>query len=200
MALCFSHSAAGYLAYEAVRPADAHRPGWLAAAVLLANGPDLDFVPGILIGQPGAFHRGVTHTLAAVVMVAAGAWLVGRRRAVRRWAGGWPAGRLASWAGAVYASHLVLDFFSTDSRPPFGAQFLWPFSQAYYLSPVTPLREIVIDPSGRMAFLRSLLQAHTLGVWTEEIAILTSVVLGVYVLRTVLTPVPAPVPDVVEGP
>jgi hypothetical protein len=45
MALCLAHAAAGYLAYEAFRPAGPHRPWLLAGAVLLANAPDLDFLP-----------------------------------------------------------------------------------------------------------------------------------------------------------
>ena len=50
MALCLAHATAGYLAYEALRPAGPHRPGLLAGAVLLANAPDLDFVPGLVVG------------------------------------------------------------------------------------------------------------------------------------------------------
>ena len=103
----------------------------------LANAPDLDFLPGIAIGHPGVFHRGVTHTVAGVAAVLVVAWLVARRRAPD----GWSVGRTALWAAAVYGSHLVLDFFAIDSRAPHGGQFLWPFSDAYYLSPVTPLRE-----------------------------------------------------------
>ena len=181
MALCGAHTAAGYLAYEAVRPAGPHRPGLLAAAVVLANGPDLDFVPGILLGRPGMFHRGVTHTVAAVIVVGCLAalvgWVSGRRRAV------W--GRTALWASATYASHLLLDFFTIAQRPPHGARFLWPFSDAYYLSPVTPLPEIVVDGSGRMAFFASLVGPHTAPVWAQEIALLVLVVAAVHALRAV---------------
>ena len=46
MALCLAHATAGYLAYEALRPAGPHRLDLLAGAVLLANAPDLDFLPG----------------------------------------------------------------------------------------------------------------------------------------------------------
>lgn len=179
MALCFTHTAAGYLAYEAGRPGEGHRPGLLAAAVALANGPDVDFLPGILIGQPGAFHRGVTHTLAAVVVIgvaaALGAGVLGRPRRIVL--------RAALWAGLVYASHLLLDFFTADVKPPSGGRFLWPLSDAYYLAPVTPLREILIDPSGRLAFLRSLVQPGTIGVWMEEVGILVSVVAAVHGVR-----------------
>jgi membrane-bound metal-dependent hydrolase YbcI (DUF457 family) len=179
MALCFVHTAAGYLAYEGARPVETHHPGLLAAAVLLANGPDLDFLPGILVGHPGAYHRGFTHTLAAVVAVAAAVLVVGRvrRRPARAVA------RAALWAGAVYASHLLLDFFTSDVKPPSGGRFLWPLSEAYYLSPVTPLREIIIDPTSRLAFVRSLLTPQTLGVWAEEVAILVGTVVAVHAAR-----------------
>jgi membrane-bound metal-dependent hydrolase YbcI (DUF457 family) len=182
MALCFAHTAAGYLAYEAVRPAGAHRPVRLLAAVALANAADLDFVPGILVGRPGMFHRGVTHTVAAVAVVGVGVmlagWLAGRPR------GAW--GWVALWASVTYASHLLLDFFTIDRKPPYGGRFLWPFSDAYYISPVTPLPEIVVDGSGRRAFFASLVGPHTLPVWAQEVGVLVLAVAGVHALRAVV--------------
>ena len=177
MALFCVHSAAGYLAYEAVRPAGNHRPGWLAGAVLLANGPDFDFVPGVLIGHPGVFHRGFSHTLAAAVVVGVAVWLARRLRADGA------ALRVALWAAATYGSHLLIDYFSCDATPPYGGRFLWPLSDAYYLSAVTPLREIIIDPSSRGAFFRSLLQPGTLATWREEILVLLGTVATVQLLR-----------------
>jgi membrane-bound metal-dependent hydrolase YbcI (DUF457 family) len=194
MALCFSHTAAGILGYEAIRPAGPHRPALLAAAVLLANAPDLDFLPGLAVGRPGLFHRGVTHTLAAVAVVAAvvwlGAWIRGAGREARRQAG--------LWAGAVYASHLLLDFFTVDARPPHGGPFLWPFSDAFHLSPVTPLGEIVIDGSARGAFFRSLVRADTVGVWAAEVSILAVTVAAIYAARGVRARMEARVPGVPE--
>src|SRR2546428_7618890 len=72
MALALAHTTAGYLGYEAIRPPGPHRPVLLLAAVALANGPDLDFLPGLVIGHAGAYHRGMTHTLAAVLAAGAG--------------------------------------------------------------------------------------------------------------------------------
>jgi len=92
---------------------------------------------------------------------------------------------VALWASATYASHLLLDFFTIDRRPPYGGRFLWPFSDAYYLSPVTPLPEIVVDGSGRMAFFASLVGPHTAPVWAQEIALLVLVVAAVHALRAV---------------
>ena len=179
MALCLTHGAAGYLAYEAARPAGPHRPVLLAAAVVLANAADLDFLPGVLLGRPAEFHRGISHTVLAAVVVAAGAALAvrsaGRPRPVWRRAG-W-------WAGAVYGSHLLLDFFTTNVVPPHGARFLWPLTARYYIAPVTPLPEIVIDPSGRGAFLASLVAPPSWPVWAHELAVLVLAVGIVHVVR-----------------
>src|SRR5579875_1342888 len=107
MALPVGHAAAGYLAYEAVRPAGRHRAGWLATALLLANAPDLDYLPGLLVGHPDAWHRGVTHSLAA--------------------ARGLP-GRLALGAALAWASHLLLDFVTQNALPPRGIPLFSPWS------------------------------------------------------------------------
>jgi inner membrane protein len=179
MALCFAHTAAGYLAYEAVRPAGPHRPWLLAAGVALANAADLDFVPGILLGQPGLYHRGLTHTVGALVLVAAAVAMALRLAGWRR--GAWLGASL--WAGAAYASHLMLDYLTIDAVPPYGGRFLWPFSDAYYLAPVTLLPEIIIDPSGRMAFLRSLVARHAGLVWLRDVGLLALTVGAVHALR-----------------
>lgn len=176
MALCFAHSAAGYLAYEAVRPAGAHRPALLAAAIGLANGPDLDFLPGLLLGHPGAYHRGVTHTLLGVVAVAAAVGVGGRLL-------GRAAGRLAAFAAAVWSSHLVLDVFTADAVAPYGVRVFWPLSDAYWMAPVSVFGEIVCDMSGPAAFFRSLVQPATLRVWTEEVGIVLAAVAAVHLLR-----------------
>lgn len=190
MALCLAHATGGYLVYEAARPSGPHRPLLLAAAVVLGNAPDFDFLPGVLIGHPGVFHRGVTHTLAAVVAVTvvtwAVAWLRGRTALARR---------AAAFAGAAYGSHLLLDFLTVDVVPPAGARFLWPLSQAYYLSPVTLLHEIIIDPSGRTAFFASIFTAHTAGVWLSELGLLLCVVAAVHGARALHAVVTTPAAD-----
>ena len=189
MALCLAHATGGYLVYEAARPSGPHRPGLLTAAVVLGNAPDFDFLPGLLLGHPGAFHRGVTHTVAAAIAVAAITWLVVWLR------GNAALGyRAAVFAGAAYGSHLLLDFLTVDVVPPHGAQFLWPLSQEYYLSPVTVLHEIIIDPSGRAAFLASIFTAHTAGVWLSELGLLVCVVAAIHgarALHALLTTPPA---------
>ena len=84
MALCLAHAAAGYLAYEALRPAGRQRAGLLATAVLFANAPDLDFLHGLAVGDPTVFHRGATHTVVAAALVTAVVLAVARRWRVAR--------------------------------------------------------------------------------------------------------------------
>ena len=38
--------------------------------------------------------------------------------------------------GAAYLTHVVLDMFSKDTAAPFGVELLWPFSDAFTISPV----------------------------------------------------------------
>jgi hypothetical protein len=128
----------------------------------IGNLPDVDFIVGFVLGRPGIFHRGVSHTAVAAVLfgVVAGtfAWW-------RRWDRWWPAVLLCA---AAYGSHLLLDFFTVDQRPPLGAPFLWPFTDAYFLSPVSVFHEILIDGKSRTAFIWSIVAWPTVIVLARE--------------------------------
>jgi len=178
MALSFAHAAAGYLVYEVARPSGPHRPGLLASAVVLANAADVDFVPGLLAGDPDLYHRGFTHTLGATVLVAVVAAVAAR---VWRWR--WRPSRVAMFVGAAYGTHLLLDYVTSDVVPPHGARFLWPLSDAYYLAARPLLGEIVIDPAGRSAFFRSLLTPNALAHWGADVGMLVGLVVLVHALR-----------------
>jgi inner membrane protein len=194
MALTFAHSTAGYLLYEATRPAGPHRPVLLAAAVAFANGADLDFLPGIVVGHPAEWHRGVTHTALAAVAVAALVFVV-----VRLW--GRPrriAARSALFAGAAWASHVVIDFFTVDSQGH-GAPYLWPFSSTRYGASRPLIGETVIDPSGVGPFLASLVTPHALGVWAHELVFLLGAVFVVHAVRVLIARAAPPVSSLPEG-
>lgn len=83
----------------------------------IAAAPDLD----LLVND----HRGPAHSVGAAVLAAVAGWFVTRRV---RWG-------LA--AGVAWASHVLLDWLGTDTRPPIGIMALWPFSTAYYQSPIS---------------------------------------------------------------
>ncbi len=180
MALCFVHGAAGYLGYAVARRQGPPRPALLLAAVALANAPDFDFLPGLLLGTPGVFHRGVSHTLLAAVVVGVVVGVVARWR---RCAAG-PALRAGVWAGAVYGSHLLVDCVTTDAKAPHGVRILWPLSDAHWIAPVTLFNEIIIDPSGRSAFLASLVTTPALRVWAGELGLVVLVLAAVRIGRT----------------
>jgi membrane-bound metal-dependent hydrolase YbcI (DUF457 family) len=92
-----------------------------ACCLISANLPDVDFIPGLLTGNPRAFHRGTSHTLVAAFIVAAiGASL---------WT--WSAMPWLVRAGLIfvaYASHVGLDYFT----PGRGLLMGWPFSPRRY--------------------------------------------------------------------
>jgi membrane-bound metal-dependent hydrolase YbcI (DUF457 family) len=87
----------------------------MAAAAILAAvsiAPDLDLL---------AFnHRGESHSVGAAVIAGLLALAITRR---------------SRWAVAVslaWASHILLDWLSNDTRPPIGVMALWPFTRDYY--------------------------------------------------------------------
>ncbi len=83
---------------------------------------------------------------------------------------------------AVYASHLLVDALTIDARGPAGAQFFWPLSDGYYISPVTVFHEIIIDGDSRAGFLRTVLAWRTVVVLVREMVIATAMVAGVHLL------------------
>jgi membrane-bound metal-dependent hydrolase YbcI (DUF457 family) len=115
----------------------------VAACVVLAVAPDLDFVPGLLLaGRPSLYHQGASHSVSvALALSLAVAWLLarGRQDLPRVW--------LALCA--AWASHLALDWIGTDARLPIGMPLLWPFSDTTWISPVAILPGIRHSQPGR---------------------------------------------------
>jgi inner membrane protein len=172
MALPIAHAAAGYLVQRAERrfsDGDRHpsRDGWrrVVLFMLIGNLPDFDFFIGFAAGFPGMCHRGFSHTVLAAVLFGIVAGAFARWRWQERFA---PA---AIAFGAAYASHLLLDWLTIDSREPFGAQFLWPFSSAYFSAPVTIFHEILIEGRTRASFMRTVFDWPTIGVLAREVVL-----------------------------
>src|SRR5262249_55012377 len=94
--------------------------GLTLACLILAAAPDAD-----LLIHP---HRTYTHSgggVAIVGVLAAGVAALRRDK---------PVVRIALTCAAAYATHLVLDWLSADSLPPYGLQMWWPFSDAWAIS------------------------------------------------------------------
>ena len=98
--------------------------GWV---ILGASLPDLDFIPGLIMGQGGRFHHGIAHSigfaLLASLLIGVGAGLV--RRGHRFF-------EAAGLSASLVLSHLILDYFTEASK---GFPLFWPFTEALFLSP-----------------------------------------------------------------
>jgi len=108
----------------------------LALAGFAAVAADLDFLPGLLLGDPSRFHHGVSHSLGATLLFGLTMALI----APSTLAGGYPR-RALLWA-SLYGSHLVMDFFAVDTSPPYGEPLFWPLSSQFLISPWTPFPDV----------------------------------------------------------
>lgn len=140
---------------------------WYALAVLLANLPDFDFLPGILIHDAGRFHRGASHSLLAAGVVGVIAGLLARRARLAAW-------RFGAACAALYASHLVVDFFSEDPVAPVGQPLFWPLSLRV-ISPWTPFLGVSHDGTGLGDFIASVLTGANALVIGREVAVLAPI-------------------------
>jgi membrane-bound metal-dependent hydrolase YbcI (DUF457 family) len=125
MPLPLAHTIVGYSA-AAMTGVRFRRNAWTAVlfSVVVANLPDLDFLPGALANEPVKYHRTIAHTLPAALVVAfiIAAILTRFRRRF---------GEIFILAFLVYSSHLFADMFNFMAGN-IGVQILWPFSEGWY--------------------------------------------------------------------
>jgi inner membrane protein len=98
----------------------------LAVLVFCAAAPDLDLVLRLVDGVN--HHRGASHSFTAAALVGIAGYIL------RRLGAPLPSGWLM---GAAWSSHVVLDYLGLDTSPPVGEMALWPFSSAFYASPIS---------------------------------------------------------------
>jgi inner membrane protein len=152
------HALAGLVLVAALAPKARGRA--TAAAAVLAVGaslaPDLDFLPGLLLDDPGRFHHGASHSVGAAVLGAVAGYALARmlpRLGLR------PA-QAAVIAGLCVLGHAVLDLFAVDTSIPYGVMLWWPLDTRYVISPWTPFLDIQREQSGTAAFFRTLATWH----------------------------------------
>lgn len=119
----------------ACRHADRTQVRWLLFLAFSGIAADFDFLPGLLVGDINRWHHQGSHSLLAAMcwglLTCAFVALLGYRQR-----------RLVIATGLstlAYASHLLLDCLTTDTREPRGIPLFWPFSDAPWLAPVTPI-------------------------------------------------------------
>lgn len=133
MPLPLAHSLAAVAVYKGV-DADGTLAAWprLLLAVVIANAADLDYVPGLLAGEPNLYHHvGFSHSAVFALLAApVVAWLAAA--AGRRWPVASRSMSAVSGTALMVAllllSHVVLDAFNRDLRPPAGVPMFWPLA------------------------------------------------------------------------
>ena len=133
MATSVGHAIAGYAISRFSKASDSGiRLNIILLCVFVAAMPDLDIVPGLLLGKPVLYHQGISHSLGLAIpvsgIIAAVYKLNGKSFSV-----------IFLLCFAAYSSHLALDFIGPDGRPPLGIPLFWPVSERTFISPVTIL-------------------------------------------------------------
>lgn len=173
------HSLMGYLVYR-VTARSVGGAGWpfMFLCLLVANLPDLDFVPGFLIGDPNRYHHGISHSVgfAALSAFAYSSLLALRKR--------YAASRNFLIFFSLYFSHLLLDYLSIDNGASKGIPLLWPLSDEYYIAPFAFLPDIWRGSSSSLlGFVLGLFSTHNLWAMTVEFSLLFPLILLMLVLR-----------------
>jgi inner membrane protein len=141
---------------------------WLAG---LACAPDLDVVPGLLVGKMNQFHHGASHSFfAAALFSFAGLW-------VFRWWGGDVSSRLCLLLFFLYCSHMMLDYLCLDTGAPFGVPLLWPWSDETYLSPWLLLPDVHHSS-------RRIVGVHNLLLMIREVLVLLPLIGLIQILKS----------------
>lgn len=109
--------------------------------------PDLDLVIGPFAGR--SYHHYFSHSLGFAALFGVAVYLLARALDRPR-----PL-RDAGVLFAVYLSHIFLDILGKDTTPPFGVQLLWPFSDAFYMSPLIIFDEVWRGTVGRLLGLHN---------------------------------------------
>lgn len=171
MPLPVGHSLMGFALYDTSKEAKQSTSwGTIALFIIVANLADIDFLPGLILGQPNHFHHHfLSHSFGAAIMVGliiGGYFYFMKRRSF--------VASFLLFAG-VYFSHIVLDFFTADTSLPKGVPILWPFSETYYISPVTIFMSVHKDGASTSSFLRSLFVGHNFWVILRELLVFVPV-------------------------
>ena len=168
------HMSAGLALCCLDRPASQlHRQRVVGFILLAAILPDVDFLIGLLMGEPNRFHGGLTHSLGGAVVAGFGLGiLAGERRS-----------RVGLLCFLSYASHVILDSLTRDSRPLLGVPLLWPLTRKFFNFPLIPGIRHGLDGASVGGFLREVLSLTNLRTLAVEggigsVLVLVSLIVG----------------------
>ena len=75
----------------------------------------------------------------------------------------------------MYLSHVVLDILVNDPSPPFGVQLFWPFSESYFISPITPFASFDYS-SATAGMVSTMLSFHNLTTMLGEFVLMAPLI------------------------
>jgi inner membrane protein len=179
MPLPIGHTLTG-IAFFQTRPGLFFKNKWVDAFffVFLANLPDADFLPGLMLGSPNLYHHGIFHSLGAALAIAVVmGWIFYQKKR--------PFWRFSVLVFLIFYSHLLLDYFSRDFAAPYGLPLFWPFSNRYYIA-AHPIFINIIRSNRSANFFSSLLNRHNLEAALLEIMLLGGLVVLVVIVRWLL--------------
>ena len=93
-------------------------------SVVVANLPDLDYLPGTLANSPVLYHRTIAHTIPAALLCGLIIGAVLTRFGRRFW-------EISFLGTLVYSSHLFADMVNFGGGN-IGVQILWPLDDGWY--------------------------------------------------------------------
>lgn len=171
------HSLAGLMIYRVVHgPGSGMAWGQLALYVFAANAADLDFVPGLLSGDPNRYHHGISHSIGFAIFfgfIFSLIFYLFRRRSIIKY--------FVVFSG-LYLSHIVLDLMYIDTSRPYGEPFFWPFSPEYFYPSFAFLPDI--RRSAETAdFFNSLFSLHNLWAVSIETLLFVPVIIIMGILQ-----------------
>lgn len=172
-----AHSLTGYLIYQATgKSAEVPRWRFMILCLIVANAPDLDFIPGLFVGDLDRYHHGISHSIgfAALFAFVFGIFETGWKKS--------PIGRNFAIFFCLYCSHIILDSLSVDTRFPHGIPFFWPLSEEYFIAPfafLPPIRRV----SSGIELILDLFLPHNIQAMSIELLLLFPFLLLIVALK-----------------
>jgi inner membrane protein len=182
----FGHSLAGYfVSVCSSKSLRVHKVKNQLFCISIASVPDLDFLPGILMGTPNLFHHGISHSLGAGILFSCILALILNKKSSNF-------KKEFFTCFGLYGSHVFLDYLSVDGRPPLGIPIFWPLSNEYFIFPYSPFPQIKrseLDYATMAEFLNDACSIHNLYVIILELTIFIPIIIFcLYFKRSNKTP------------
>ncbi len=171
------HSLVGYALYLSLIR-NKLKKSWktILLVVFISNLPDIDYLPGLIVGYPNKYHHALTHSLGFAIIVG----LIFALFYFWRYKGMNLSQLILIFSGLSF-SHIVLDYFAIDTSLPYGVPLFWPITSRYFISPV-PLFLDIHKATVSNLFISSLFNMHNFWAIIMESVIFMPII-GILMLK-----------------